>query len=82
MAENVNNPKILERLREEIDSVVGKTRLVQETDLPREFEQGCKVGGFYIPEGTSLFINVYAVMRDPDEFNPERFLGEEKERRY
>ncbi|CAG7901626.1 hypothetical protein BRARA_G00773 [Brassica rapa] len=34
MAEIFNNPKILERLREEIDSVVEKTRLIQETDLP------------------------------------------------
>ncbi|CAG7877001.1 unnamed protein product [Brassica rapa] len=33
MAEIINNPKVLERLREEIGSVVGKTRLVQETDL-------------------------------------------------
>ncbi|ESQ56420.1 hypothetical protein EUTSA_v10024952mg [Eutrema salsugineum] len=115
MAEIINNPKILEKLREEIDSVVGKTRIVQETDLPklpylqavvketlrlhpvapvlsREFEQGCKIGRFYIPEGTSLVINAYAVMRDPDswedpnEFKPERFLassrsGQEEERR-
>ncbi|KFK39336.1 hypothetical protein AALP_AA3G231200 [Arabis alpina] len=34
MAEMVNNPNILERLREEIDLVVGKTRLIQEMDLP------------------------------------------------
>ncbi|CAA7038110.1 unnamed protein product [Microthlaspi erraticum] len=34
MAEIVNNPIIMERLREEIDSVVGKSRLIQETDLP------------------------------------------------
>ncbi|KAG7582641.1 Cytochrome P450 superfamily [Arabidopsis suecica] len=34
MAEIINNPNILERLREEIDSVLGKTRLIQETDLP------------------------------------------------
>lgn len=34
IAEIFNNPKILERLREEIDSVVEKTRLIQETDLP------------------------------------------------
>ncbi|CAN8268975.1 unnamed protein product [Cochlearia groenlandica] len=34
MAEIVNNPNILERLRGELDSVVGKTRLIQETDLP------------------------------------------------
>ncbi|CAF2041381.1 unnamed protein product [Brassica napus] len=33
MAEIFNNPKVLERLREEIDLIVGKTRLVQETDL-------------------------------------------------
>ncbi|XP_013675137.2 cytochrome P450 705A1-like [Brassica napus] len=110
MAEILNNHKIFERLREEIDSVVGKTRLIQETDLPklpylqavikeslrlhppgvllpREFEQGCKIGGLYIPKGTSLVINAYAVMRDidswtdPDEFRPERFLGEEDARR-
>ena len=110
MAEILNNHKIFERLREEIDSVVGKTRLIQETDLPklpylqavikeslrlhppgvllpREFEQGCKIGGFYIPKGTSLVINAYAVMRDidswtdPDEFKQERFLGEEDARR-
>nr|QWK52239.1 cytochrome P450 705A1-1 [Isatis tinctoria] len=110
MAEILNNPKILERLKEEIDSVVGKTRLIQETDLPklpylqavikeslrlhppaplfpREFEQGCKIGGFYVPKGTSLIVNVYAMMRDldswkdPHEFKPERFLGKEEERR-
>ncbi|KAL1197716.1 Cytochrome [Cardamine amara subsp. amara] len=34
MAEIINNPKILVRIREEIDSVVGKTRLIHETDLP------------------------------------------------
>ena len=34
MAEIINNRKILKRLREEIDSVVG-TRLIQETDLPK-----------------------------------------------
>ncbi|RID63690.1 hypothetical protein BRARA_E02674 [Brassica rapa] len=35
MAEIINNPNVLERLRQEMDSVVGKTRLIQETDLPR-----------------------------------------------
>ncbi|CAA7049807.1 unnamed protein product [Microthlaspi erraticum] len=110
MAEIINNPMIFERLREEIDSVVGKTRLIQETDLPklpyleavikeslrlhppgvllpRQFEQGCKIRGFYIPKGTTLVINAYAVMRDPDawkdpdEFKPERFLGQEEEKK-
>ncbi|KAJ4894099.1 hypothetical protein Rs2_20893 [Raphanus sativus] len=33
MAEIIKSPNVLERLREEIGSVVGETRLVQETDL-------------------------------------------------
>ncbi|XP_010466308.1 PREDICTED: cytochrome P450 705A20-like isoform X3 [Camelina sativa] len=34
MAEIINNPDVFERLREEIDSVVGTSRLIQETDIP------------------------------------------------
>ncbi|CAH2053250.1 unnamed protein product [Thlaspi arvense] len=34
MAEIINSPKTVERLREEMDSVVEKSRLIQETDLP------------------------------------------------
>ncbi|CAH8362884.1 unnamed protein product [Eruca vesicaria subsp. sativa] len=91
------------RLRRELDSVVGTTRLIQETDLPnlpylqavvkeglrlhppepifeRFSQEGCRVGGFYVPEKTTIMVNAYAVMRDPkywadpDEFKPERFL--------
>lgn len=103
MSELINNPKTLERLRGEIDLVIGKTRLIQETDLPnlpylqavmkeglrlhppvplmvRTFQEGCEVNGFHIPEKTTLVVNGYAVMRDPEfwedpeEFKPERFL--------
>ncbi|XP_010417842.1 PREDICTED: cytochrome P450 705A5-like isoform X1 [Camelina sativa] len=103
MAEIINNSYILKRLREEIDSVVGKTRLIQETDLPnlpylqaivkeglrlhppvpfvlRTFEERCMIGEFCIPEKTTLLVNGYAMMRDPEywddpqEFKPERFL--------
>ncbi|CAH8331512.1 unnamed protein product [Eruca vesicaria subsp. sativa] len=103
MAEIFNNSKILERLREEIDSVIEKTRLIQETDLPnlpyleaavkealrlhppapvvlRTFQEGCKFRGFDVLEKTTLLVNGYAVMRDPniweypEEFKPERFL--------
>ncbi|XP_010473089.1 PREDICTED: cytochrome P450 705A5-like [Camelina sativa] len=103
MGEIMNNSYILEKLREEIDSVVGKTRLIQETDLPnlpylqatvkegirlhppapllvRTFQEGCEIGGFYIPEKTKLIVNGYAIMRDPANwedplvFKPERFL--------
>ncbi|KAL0719113.1 hypothetical protein Bca4012_068437 [Brassica carinata] len=104
MAEILNNPNVLGKLREEIDSVVGRSRLFQETDLPnlpylqavvkeglrihppgplvvRTFQEGCEMKGYYIPEKTTLVINAYAVMRDPDswedpdEFKPERFLS-------
>ncbi|BAB01937.1 cytochrome P450-like protein [Arabidopsis thaliana] len=34
MAEIINKPNILEKLRKELDSVVGKTRLIEEKDLP------------------------------------------------
>ncbi|CAA7052118.1 unnamed protein product [Microthlaspi erraticum] len=103
MAEMVNNPDILERLREEIDAVVGKTRLIQEKDLPnlpflqalvkeglrlhppaallvRTCQESCEIKGLYIPEKTTLVVNAYHAMRDPDywehpdEFRPERFL--------
>ncbi|WZY94869.1 hypothetical protein YC2023_067198 [Brassica napus] len=106
MARIINNPKVIERLREEMDSVVGKSRLIQETDLPnlpylqaivkeglrmyppvplfgRRLQEGCKMGGFYVAEKTTLVVNGYAIMRDPhywddpDEFKPERFLGEQ-----
>ncbi|KAG7640803.1 Cytochrome P450 superfamily [Arabidopsis suecica] len=113
MAKIIKKPNILERLRKEIDSVVGKTRLIQEKDLPnlpylqavikeglrlhppapllgRKVTDGCTIGGCYVPKNTTLVVNAYAVMRDPDswedpdEFKPERFLassrGKEEER--
>ncbi|CAA7015878.1 unnamed protein product [Microthlaspi erraticum] len=106
MAEIINNPNVLEKLREEIDFVVGKVRLIQETDLPnlpylqavvkeglrmhtpapilfRTFQEKCEINGFHIPEKTTLILNSYAIMRDPnfwedpEEFKPERFQEEE-----
>ncbi|AED94831.1 cytochrome P450 [Arabidopsis thaliana] len=103
MAEILNNPGVLEKLRAEIDSVVGGKRLIQESDLPnlpylqavvkeglrlhpsapvllRVFGESCEVKEFYVPEKTTLVVNLYAVNRDPDSwedpdmFKPERFL--------
>ncbi|CAH8325207.1 unnamed protein product [Eruca vesicaria subsp. sativa] len=103
IAELINRPEILKTLREEIESFVGKTRLIQETDLAnlpylqavvkeglrlhphspilvRNATEGCKIGEFYIPKNTTMIINTYAVMRDPnsweepDKFQPERFM--------
>ncbi|KAF0909277.1 hypothetical protein E2562_033592 [Oryza meyeriana var. granulata] len=47
--------------------------------LPRETMQSCVIGGYSVPSGTRIFVNVWAMGRDPsiwdnpDEFYPERF---------
>ncbi|MCD7459660.1 hypothetical protein HAX54_041577 [Datura stramonium] len=49
--------------------------------VPKRPSQSAVVGGYTIPEGTKVFLNVYAIHRDPHEwesplaFQPERFLS-------
>lgn len=103
LSELINNPTVLKKARDEIDRVVGKTRLVNESDasnLPyiqamvketlrlhpvvpvvsRKCIKECKIGKYIIPENAMLFINSWAMTRDPKywenplEFQPERFL--------
>lgn len=51
--------------------------------LVRESSKTCTINGYDIPEKTHLFINVWAIGRDPKhwenplEFKPERFLTKE-----
>ncbi|KAF5806512.1 putative isoflavone 2'-hydroxylase [Helianthus annuus] len=51
--------------------------------LPHESSKDCVVGGYHIPHGTMLFVNVWAIQNDPntwespDMFIPERFEGKE-----
>ncbi|EXC30900.1 Cytochrome P450 93A1 [Morus notabilis] len=108
LAELINHPSMMNKAREEIDTVVGKSRLVEESDivnLPylqatvketlrlhpsplivRESSEKCTINGYDIPEKTQVFVNVWAIGRDPRhweeplEFKPERFLGEEGSR--
>ncbi|KAK2653599.1 hypothetical protein Ddye_013455 [Dipteronia dyeriana] len=48
--------------------------------VPHCPSQSCMVAGYTIPEGSRIFVNVWAVQRDPEawenllEFQPERFL--------
>ncbi|XP_076960148.1 flavonoid 3'-monooxygenase-like [Bidens hawaiensis] len=109
MAELIRNPQILRQAQEEMDNVVGRDRLVTESDLgqlsflqaivkenfrlhpstplslPRIASESCEVDGYYIPKGSTLLVNVWAIARDPKmwtdplEFRPTRFLpGGEK----
>ncbi|OMO70116.1 Cytochrome P450 [Corchorus olitorius] len=106
LAELINHPEVMKKAQNEIDSVVGRNRILEESDvenLPylkaivketlrlhpggplvvRESTEDCTIGGYDIPGGTTLFVNVWALGKDPKqwenplEFKPERFLSNE-----
>ncbi|KAF9601739.1 hypothetical protein IFM89_022853 [Coptis chinensis] len=106
LAELINNPHVFKKAREEIESVVGTDKLVQESDIPnlpyiqaivketlrlhptapvilRECNKDCNIEGYDILNKTKIFINIWAIGRDPKywenqlEFKPERFLNQE-----
>ncbi|CAN6246902.1 unnamed protein product [Urochloa humidicola] len=47
--------------------------------LPREARESCRILGYDVPKGTTVFVNAWAIGKDPKywdnpkEFNPERF---------
>lgn len=105
MAELLWNPEKLLKARAELEEVIGKGNIVEESDIarlpylqatvnetfrmhpaapllvPRRAGATVEVGGYTIPEGAQILVNVWAISRDPatwespDEFIPERFLG-------
>ncbi|XP_020590254.1 cytochrome P450 76C2-like [Phalaenopsis equestris] len=111
MAELLSDPTRMQKAHQELDAVVGKHRVVEESDIP-QLRYICAVvketfrlhpaiplliphcpssqsaiGGYSVPAGTTVFVNVWAIHRDPclwgkdaEEFRPERFLetGNEK----
>lgn len=55
---------------------------------PRRPSQTVEVGGYKIPEGSTIFLNLWAIHRDPKawedplEFRPERFLESSSAAKY
>jgi cytochrome P450 len=104
LAELMNHPEALGKVRAEIDAVVGgDSRIVGEADLPRlpylqaTFKETLRlhpgapiahrqstaemvVRGFTVPPETAVYINLWAIGRDPCfwedplAFRPERFM--------
>ncbi|CAN6548732.1 unnamed protein product [Malus baccata var. baccata] len=107
MAELLRNPKKLLKAQEELDQVIGKGKLVEESGiaglpylqaiiketfrlhppvpllLPRKAEEDVEICGYIVPKGAQVFVNAWAIGRDPSiwdnpkSFEPERFLGSE-----
>ncbi|KQJ99274.1 cytochrome P450 76M5 [Brachypodium distachyon] len=103
MAEMLKNRRILKKVQEELDAIVGTDSVVEESHLPQLHylqsvvketlrlhpalplmvphcpSEDTTVGGHRVPAGSRVFVNAWAIMRDPaawkdpDEFVPERF---------
>ncbi|CAI0424744.1 unnamed protein product, partial [Linum tenue] len=75
----LNHPEILDKARAEIDNAVGNNRLVQEWPLliPHQSSEDCTVGGYFVSKETMLFVNTWAIHRDPTVWkDPTRFWPE------
>ncbi|KAI3468886.1 hypothetical protein Pfo_025549 [Paulownia fortunei] len=103
LAEMMNKPEILKKVQQELETVVGKDNIVEETDInklpylytvmkevlrlhpalpllvPHCPSTTSNLAGYTIPKGARVFVNVWAIHRDPSiwenplEFCPERF---------
>ncbi|KAL0409571.1 UNVERIFIED_CONTAM: Flavonoid 3'-monooxygenase [Sesamum radiatum] len=81
IVEEVHIPKLLY-----LDAVLKETMRLHPTGpflSPRTPSESCTVGGYTIPKDSAIFLNIWAIQRDPVawvnplEFKPERFLGDD-----
>ncbi|XP_054810297.1 flavonoid 3'-monooxygenase CYP75B137-like [Prosopis cineraria] len=104
MAHILNNQEVMKRVQHELDSVVGRENVVEESHIhklpyllavmketlrlhpalpllvPHSPSETTSVGGYTIPKDSHVFVNVWAIHRDPSiwhdplKFDPTRFL--------
>ncbi|KAG7954424.1 hypothetical protein I3843_11G017200 [Carya illinoinensis] len=82
MAELIKNPNIMKREQEEVRRVMGNKLKIDENDINQMgyLKSWVKFGGYEIPPETIVYVNVWAIQRDPkiwersEEFLPERFI--------
>ncbi|XP_061348227.1 flavonoid 3'-monooxygenase CYP75B137-like [Gastrolobium bilobum] len=107
LAEMMHKPEIMKRAQEELEAVVGKDNIVEESHIhklpylhavmketlrlhtalpllvPHCPSETTTVGGYTIPKGSRVFVNVWAIHTNPSiwekplEFDPTRFLDAE-----
>ncbi|ONM29773.1 flavonoid 3',5'-hydroxylase CYP75B138 [Zea mays] len=112
IAEMLQKPEVLRKVQEELDKVVSRDAIVEESQLPElrylrmviketlrlhpalplmvphSPSEESTIGGFHVPAGCRVFVNVWAIHRnplvwsEPLEFNPERFSGDDDGRRW
>nr|GEU75326.1 flavonoid 3'-monooxygenase-like [Tanacetum cinerariifolium] len=89
LAEMMNKPEILRKAQQELEDVVGKDNIVEESHInklpylyaimkevlrmhptlpllvPHCPSESCVIGGYTIPKGARVFVNAWAIHRDP-----------------
>lgn len=105
IAEMMNKPEVMMKAQQELDTVVGRNRAIEESHtnklpylnaimkevlrmhpvlplmVPHCPSKPCVVAGYVVPKGARVFVNVWAIHRDPaswknpTQFIPERFLN-------
>ncbi|CBI38442.3 unnamed protein product, partial [Vitis vinifera] len=94
IADMMNKPEVMKKAQQELDVVVGKDSIVEESHIyklpylsavmkeamrlhpmlplmvPHYPSETCVVGGYTIPKGVRIFVNVWAIHRDPSVGTP------------
>ncbi|PIN04635.1 Cytochrome P450 CYP2 subfamily [Handroanthus impetiginosus] len=89
----LENPDTMTRARAEIDNLVGKEQTLRMHPAaplltPHYSSEKCIVGGFSVPPGTMLLVNVWdfqnnpQTWKDPEKFMPDRFTGKNSYKDY